>query len=41
MRRVTTAATASCRLDVPGLQARGGFVWIANNRSGFVYRVRA
>ena len=40
-RQVTTAATASGRLDVHGLQARGGFVWIADNRSGFVYRVRA
>ncbi|MEN3311949.1 MAG: hypothetical protein V7645_1278, partial [Actinomycetota bacterium] len=24
-----------------GLQARDGFVWIADNRSGFVYRLRA
>ena len=39
-RHVTTAATAGGRLDVHGLQAGGGFVWIADNRSGFVYRVR-
>ena len=39
-RQVTTAATAGGRLDVHGLQAGGGFVWIADNRSGFVYRVR-
>jgi streptogramin lyase len=40
-RQVTTAATASGRLDVHGLQAGGGFVWIADNRSGVVFRVRA
>jgi hypothetical protein len=40
-RQVTTAATASGRLDVHGLQAAGGFVWIADNRSGVVFRVRA
>ncbi len=39
--RVTTAARASGRLDVHGLQARGGFVWLADNRAGVVYRVRA
>ena len=39
-RQVTTAATADGRLDVHGLQAGGSFVWIADNRSGFVYRVR-
>jgi len=40
-RQVTTAATASGRFDVHGLQGSGGFVWIADNRSGFVFRVRA
>ena len=40
-RQVTTAATASGRLDVHGLQASGGFVWIADNRAGVVFRVRA
>jgi hypothetical protein len=39
--QVTTAATATGRIDVHGLQALGGFVWIADNRSGVVYRVRA
>jgi hypothetical protein len=38
--RVTTAATASGRVDVHGLEARAGFLWIADNRSGFVYRLR-
>jgi hypothetical protein len=37
---VTTAATVSGRVDVHGLQVRGGFLWIADNRSGIVYRVR-
>jgi hypothetical protein len=40
-RQVSIAAIASGRLDVHGLQATGGFVWIADNRSGFVYRLRA
>jgi hypothetical protein len=39
--KVTTPATASGRIDVHGLQARGGFVWIADNRSGVLYRVGA
>jgi hypothetical protein len=39
-RKVTTAATAGGRLDVHGLQARGGYLWIADNRAGFVYRLR-
>ena len=39
-RQVSTGATASGRVDVHGLQARDGFVWIADNRSGRLYRVR-
>jgi streptogramin lyase len=37
---VTTVARASGRLDVHGLQARNGFVWLADNRAGMLYRVR-
>ena len=37
--QVTTVATAGGRVDVHGLQARGGFLWVADNRSGFVYRL--
>ena len=36
---VTTAATASGRVDVHGLAAARGAVWLADNTSGFVYRV--
>jgi streptogramin lyase len=39
--RVTTVARASGRLDVHGLQAGGGFVWLADNRAGLLYRVHA
>jgi len=39
--KVTTVATASGRVDVHGLVARGGFVWIADNSSGVLYRLRA
>jgi hypothetical protein len=39
-RQVSTGATASGRVDVHGLQVRDGFVWIADNRSGRLYRVR-
>jgi hypothetical protein len=38
-RHVSTAATANGRVDVHGLQAQAGFVWIADNRSGLVYRL--
>jgi hypothetical protein len=38
--RVTTAARASGRVDVHGLVAQGGFVWLADNTSGQLYRVR-
>ena len=38
--KVTTVATAQGRVDVHGLQARDGVVWIADNRSGVLYRVR-
>jgi len=38
--RVTTAATATGRVDVHGLVAQGNFVWLADNRSGVLYRVR-
>lgn len=39
--RVTTAATARGRVDVHGLVAQGGFVWLADNRTGVLYRLRA
>jgi hypothetical protein len=38
--QVTTVATAGGRVDVHGLVASGGFLWIADNRSGFLYRLR-
>jgi hypothetical protein len=37
---VTTILTAEGRVDVHGLQARNGTVWIADNRAGLLYRVR-
>jgi streptogramin lyase len=37
---VTTVLTAEGRVDVHGLQARNGIVWIADNRVGVLYRVR-
>lgn len=36
---VTTAATATGRVDVHGLAAAGGSVWLADNTDGFVYRI--
>jgi DNA-binding beta-propeller fold protein YncE len=36
---VTTAATAVGRVDVHGLAAAGGRVWIADNTDGFLYRI--
>jgi virginiamycin B lyase len=36
---VTTAATASGRVDVHGLAAARGAVWLADNTSGFLYRI--
>ena len=39
--KVTTVATASGRLDVNGIDARDGFVWLSDNREGVLYRVRA
>ena len=39
--RVTTVARPNGRLDVHGLRAAGGFVWLADNTAGVVYRVRA
>jgi hypothetical protein len=39
-RQVSTTATAIGRVDVHGLRARDDFIWIADNRSGFVYRLR-
>src|SRR6476659_5026975 len=39
--RVTTAATAHGRVDVHGLVAASGYVWLADNRTGVLYRVRA
>ena len=38
---VTTVAQPSGRVDVHGLTVAGGAVWIADNRSGFLYRVPA
>jgi hypothetical protein len=38
---VSTAATPTNRLDVNGLAAAGGAVWIADNRAGRLYRVPA
>jgi streptogramin lyase len=38
--QVTTAATATARVDVHGLRAFGGSVWLADNRAGVVYRLR-
>ena len=37
---VTTAATASGRVDVHGLAAGRGYVWLADNTGGLLYRVR-
>ena len=38
--QMPTVARASGRLDVHGLQAQGGYVWLADNRAGLLYRVR-
>ena len=38
---VTTAARPTARLDVNGLVAAGGAVWLADNRGGRLYRVQA
>ena len=38
---VSTVAQAVGRLDVHGLAARSGYVWLADNTSGFLYRVNA
>jgi hypothetical protein len=38
---VTTAATAQGRVDVHGLAAWHGAVWLADNTSGFLYRIPA
>jgi virginiamycin B lyase len=36
---VTTAATATGRVDVHGLASGRGYVWLADNTGGFLYRV--
>jgi hypothetical protein len=36
---VSTAARATGRVDVHGLAALGGHVWIADNTGGFLYRL--
>ena len=36
---VTTRATSVGRLDVHGLQYRGGRVWLADNRTGTLFRL--
>jgi hypothetical protein len=38
---VTTVARPTTRLDVHGLAAAGGAVWIADNRKGRLYRMAA
>ena len=38
---VTTVATTSGRVDVHGLAATSGAVWIADNTNGFLYRIPA
>jgi len=38
---VSTVATPTRRLDVHGLVAAGGALWIADNRRGYLYRVAA
>jgi hypothetical protein len=40
-REVTTVATAGGRVDVHGLVAQDGFVWLADNTAGRLYRLRA
>jgi hypothetical protein len=39
-RAVKTVARPTARVDVHGLQADGGVVWLADNRDGYLYRVR-
>jgi hypothetical protein len=39
-RAVKTVARPTARVDVHGLQAGGGVVWLADNRDGYLYRVR-
>jgi streptogramin lyase len=36
---VTTAATASGRVDIHGLAAGRGYVWLADNTGGYLYRI--
>ena len=36
---VTTVATARGRVDVHGLAVGLGYVWLADNTSGFLYRL--
>jgi hypothetical protein len=38
---VTTVATATGRVDVHGLASGLGSVWLADNTSGFLYRLPA
>jgi hypothetical protein len=39
-RSASMVATAQGRVDVHGLQARDSVVWIADSRSGVLYRVK-
>jgi hypothetical protein len=39
-KEVSTVATASGRVDVHGLQAQAGFLWIADNTAGVLLRVK-
>ena len=38
---VTTAATTSGRVDVHGLAAGKGAIWLADNTQGVLYRIPA
>jgi DNA-binding beta-propeller fold protein YncE len=40
IREVTTVATASGRVDVHGLQAQAGYLWIADNTAGVLFRFK-
>jgi hypothetical protein len=39
-REVTTVAVAASRVDVHGLAAANGYVWLADNREGKLYRLK-
>ena len=37
---VSTVSTATGRVDVHGIAVRGDFLWLADNRSGLLYRIK-